>query len=92
MTNPSNYGSNITGTLSTTTAIVPVNNLAIPSVITFTTAAGTIQLSVDGGVNYYPAVTPTGSIAATQVYYILSYPVTHIKFNGAVNDKYVIVN
>lgn len=90
LANPAIYGARLTGTLTSTTAIVIVNNLKPISTLVFTSAtAPTIELSLDG-TTFYPAVTPTGSKAG-QIYYILNYPVAAIKFTGAINDTYAVL-
>jgi len=91
MTNPTSYGSALKGTLTATTAIVAVNNLKPISTLVLTSATSpTIQLSLDGGSTYYPAVTPTGTESG-QIYYVLNFPVTNIKFTGAINDTWAIL-
>jgi len=47
-------------------------------------------LSLDGGTTYYAAVTPTGT-ETSQIYYVLNFPVTTVKFTGAVADTYSIL-
>ena len=87
-----NYGSPITGTLSATTAIVPIANaLTTPATIVLNSSAGgrAIQLSMDG-TNFYPAVTPTQTLTG-QIYYVLNFPVSAIQFTGAINDTYSIL-
>ena len=87
-----NYGSPVTGTLVGTTAVVPFPNTPIPASIVLTSAAGgrAIQLSYDNGATYFPAVTPTYT-ATGQLVYVLTAPVTTIKFTGAANDTYSII-
>jgi len=87
-----NYGSPITGTLTGTTATVAIPILVYPATIVLNSAAGgrTIQLSVDNGNTFYSAVTPTGTETG-QIYYVLTFPVTTIKFTGAANDTYSIL-
>jgi hypothetical protein len=87
-----NYGSPITGTLTGATAIVstPASAIQYPATVVFnSTTTPTIQFSLDG-TNYYPAVTPTGTITG-QIYYVLNFPVAKIKFTGAANDTYAIL-
>jgi len=88
-----NYGSPITGTLATTTAVATVPNTPFPLTIVLNSAAGgrSIQLSVDNGATYYSAVTPTAT-QTSQIYYVLTFPVTNIKFTGAANDTYSILS
>jgi hypothetical protein len=92
MENPSNYGSPITGTLTSTTATASLNNQRIPSTVVLNSAAGgrTIQFSFDNGATFYAAVTPTYS-ESSQIAYVLNFPVTTIKFTGATNDTYSIL-
>ena len=87
-----NYGSPITGTLTATTAVVPVPfNVTVASIVLNSSAGGrAIQLSFDGGVSYFAAVTPTFT-ATGQIVYTLSFPVTAIKFTGAISDTYAIL-
>jgi hypothetical protein len=87
-----NYGSPITGTLTGTTATVTVPNLFYPASIVLNSAAGgrAIQLSLDNGTTFYSAVTPTGT-ETSQIYYVLTFPVTTVKFTGAANDTYTIL-
>lgn len=87
-----NYGSPITGTLTATTALIPITNaLTTPATIVLNSSAGgrAIQLSMDG-TNFYPAVSPTQTLTS-QIYYVLNFPVSAIQFTGAVNDTYSIL-
>lgn len=89
-TNPPSYGARITGTLTSASAAVAVNNLKPISTLVFnSTTSPTIQLSLDGTI-FYAAVTPTGT-ATGQIYYVLNFPVAAIKFTGATNDTYAIL-
>ena len=87
-----NYGSPITGTLTGTTATVGVPTLVYPATIVLnSTASGrTIQFSLDNGTTFYSAVTPTGT-ETSQIYYVLTFPVTTLKFTGATADTYAIL-
>jgi len=87
-----NYGSPITGTLAGTTAIVSLPNVVYPATIVLNSANSgrTIQFSLDNGSTFYAAVTPTGT-ETSQIYYVLTFPVTNIKFTGAANDTYSII-
>ena len=88
-----NYGSPITGTLAATTAIVALTTaVQYPVTLVLKSADGAraIQLSFDGGVSYFPAVTPTLT-ATGELVYALTYPATNVKFTGAVNDTYSIL-
>ena len=87
-----NYGSPITGTLTGTTATVAVPNLLSPATIVLNSAASgrAIQLSLDNGTTFLTAVTPTGT-ASGQIYYVLTFSVTTIKFTGAAADTYSIL-
>ena len=87
-----NYGSPISGTLTGTTATVAVPNVVYPATIVLNSAAGgrAIQLSLDNGATFYSAVTPTGT-ETSQIYYVLNFPVTTIKFTGAAADTYSIL-
>ena len=73
-------------------AIQQVFNLPSPISIVLNSSASdrTIQLSFDG-VNFNPPVTPT-YIATGQIVYILNFPVTHVRFNGNLNDTYTILS
>jgi len=89
-----NYGSPIKGTLTGTTATVavPVSAVLYPATVVLNSAAGgrAIQLSLDNGATFLTAVTPTGT-ATGQIYYVLNFPVTTIKFTGAAADTYSIL-
>jgi len=87
-----NYGSPITGTLTGTTLEVLVPNLVYPATIVLNSAAGgrAIQLSLDSGATFLTAVTPTGT-ATGQIYYVLNFPVTTLKFTGVAADTYAIL-
>jgi len=87
-----NYGSPITGTLTGTTATVVLPNLVYPATLVLNSAAGgrAIQLSLDSGTTFLTAVTPTGT-ATGQIYYVLTFPVTTVKFTGAAADTYSIL-
>jgi len=89
-----NYGSPIKGTLTTTTAVVPVPVTAAlyPVSLVLNSAAGgrAIQFSFDNGATYYAAVTPTYS-ETSQIVYVLNFPVTTVKFTGAAADIYSIL-
>lgn len=90
MTNPTNFGSPITGTLTATTKTVVVSNLQIPASIALnTTDSGkAIAVSIDGTI--FNTLTPTASPTG-QIYVALNYPVKAIKFTGAINDTYTII-
>ena len=87
-----NYGSPITGTLTGTTATLALPMLSFPATLVLNSSAGgrAIQLSYDNGATYFPAVTPTYT-ATGQIVYVLTAPVTTIKFTGAANDTYSII-
>jgi hypothetical protein len=89
-----NYGSPITGTLTGTTATVaiPATAVVVPTTLVLNSAAAgrAIQLSLDNGTTFLTAVTPTGT-ATGQIYYVLNFPVTSVKFTGAANDTYSIL-
>lgn len=88
---PAQYGARINGTLIAATFIATVNNLKPISTVVFNSSTSpTIQFSLDGGTTYYPAVTPTGTETG-QIYYVLSFPVTNIKFTGAIGDTWSIL-
>lgn len=85
-----NYGSPVKGTLTGATATVTFPNTPIPATLVFnSTTTPTIQFSLDG-TNFYPAVTPTGTMTG-QIYYVLNFPVASVKFTGATNDTYAIL-
>lgn len=88
-----NFGSPITGTLASTTAVVAIPNTPMPATIVLNSAAGgrAIQFSFDNGATYYAAVTPTYT-ETSQIAYVLTFPVTTIKFTGAANDTYTILS
>ena len=87
-----NYGSPITGKLTGTTVEVLVPNLVYPATIVLNSADSSrgIQLSLDNGTTYYAKVTPTDTETG-QIYFILTFPVTKIKFTGVANDTYNII-
>lgn len=87
-----NYGSPITGTLTGTTATVSIPPLVYPATLVLNSSAGgrAIQLSLDSGATFLTAVTPTGT-ATGQIYYVLTFPVTTVKFTGATSDTYSIL-
>jgi len=87
-----NYGSPITGTLTGTTATVAIPSLVYPATLVLNSAAGgrAIQLSLDNGTTFLTAVTPTGTVTG-QIYYVLNFPVTTVKFTGAAADTYSIL-
>lgn len=87
---PYNYGSPINGVLAEATAVRSVPNLVYPATVVFnSTTTPTIQFSLDG-TDFYPVVTPTGSMTG-QIYYVLNFPVAALKFTGAANDTYAIL-
>lgn len=87
-----NYGSQVTGTLTGTTAIVQLPQTPIPAtlVLKSSDSGRAIQLSFDNGATYFPAVTPTLT-ATGEIVYTLPYPPTHVKFTGVANDIYWIL-
>ena len=87
-----NYGSPITGIFTGTTAAVEVPNVVYPATIVLNSSDETreIQFSLDNGISYYDAVTPTGT-STDQIYYVLNFPVTTIKFTGVADDTYSII-
>jgi len=89
-----NYGSPISGTLTGTTATVaiPVTAVVTPTTLVLNSSAvgRAIQLSLDNGATFLTAVTPTGT-ATGQIYYVLNFPVTTVKFTGAASDTYSIL-
>lgn len=88
--NPIAYGAPLSGTLTSGSATINVNNLKpISTLVLNSTTSPSIQLSLDG-TNFYTAVTPTGSMTG-QIYYILNFPVVSIKFNGAAADTWAIL-
>lgn len=88
-----NYGSPITGKLTATTGVVSVPNTPFPMSIVLNSADSgrAIQLSFDNGATFLPAVTPTYT-ATGQLVYVLTFPVTTIKFTGAINDTFNILS
>ena len=87
-----NYGSPIVGELTGTTAMVQVPNIPYPASVVLNSADSgrAIQLSFDFGDTWMTAVTPTLT-ATGQIVYALTYPVTHVKFTGAIGDTYTIL-
>jgi len=87
-----NYGSPITGTLTGTSLEVLIPNLVYPATIVLnsTDEGRAIQFSLDSGVSYYDATPLTGT-ATGQIYYVLTFPVTTLKFTGVADDTYSII-
>lgn len=87
-----NYGSPITGTLTGTTATVSIPSLVYPATLVLNSSASgrAIQLSLNNGATFLTAVTPTET-ATGQIYYVLTFPVTTVKFTGAASDTYSIL-
>lgn len=87
-----NYGSPITGVLVDTEVDVKIPfSGPISSVILNSAAVGrAIQLSFDYGTTFHDAITPTYT-TDDQIVYVLTFPVTDIKFVGEENDTYTIL-
>jgi hypothetical protein len=87
-TNSSTY--TLTGT--TLTISTQAKTMSIPMSITLDSTAGgrAIQLSTDGGVDFFAAVTPTLTMTSEIMYYC-TYPITHIKVTGVANDTVTLV-
>jgi hypothetical protein len=87
-----NYGSPISGKLTGTTANVSLSGVQYPASIVLNSTNGSraIQLCFDNDTTFTPAVTPTYT-ATGQIVYVLTFPVTYIKFTGALNDTYSIL-
>lgn len=89
-----NYGSPITGTLTTTSNTVALPNPGVqyPATIVLNSSnvSRAIQLSFDNGSTFLTAVTSTLT-ATGQLVYALTYPATNVKFTGAANDTYSIL-
>jgi len=87
-----NYGSPITGILTGTTATVAIPNLVYPATLVLNSSdeGRAIQLSLDSGTTFLTAVTPTGT-ATGQIYYVLTFPITTVKFTGVADDTYSIL-
>lgn len=67
-------------------------NDTCPSTITFksSTAGRKIELSTDGGVEYFqPSYT---NASATMLVVTLLAPVTHVKVTGSIADTFILVN
>ena len=81
-----------TTTSTTATVAIPVTSIAVPATIVLNSSAAgrAIQLSFDNGSTFYAAVTPTNSETG-QIYFVLTYPATTVKFTGAANDTYSIL-
>ena len=78
------------GALVGTVAVVSMINAYLPSTLTLKSAAGgrKIELSTDGGVEYY---TPTvDATSATMQIVFVKTSVTHAKFTGAALDTWSI--
>ena len=87
-----NYGSPITGALTATTKVVPIPASPTPISLVLNSADNgrTIQLSFDNGATFYAAVTPSYTEVG-QIVYVLTFPVTSVKFTGAIGDTYSIL-
>lgn len=71
---------------NSTPFVVPIGDMGTPMRATLSSAAGgrLIELSSDGGVNYWtPAVDVT---SAPMVNVVILAPVSHVRFTGAAND------
>ncbi|MDB5777595.1 MAG: hypothetical protein JWP38_3728 [Herbaspirillum sp.] len=77
---------------ASTVAIVPaaIHGCQMPLTATLKSAAGgrAIQLSTDGGVEYFTPTVDTTS--ATMLIVIIGAPVSHIKFTGAAGDTWSV--
>jgi hypothetical protein len=63
---------------------------SFPATLTLKSSAGgrKIEVSTDGGTEYYlPAIAAT---SATMLVVNLMYPVTHVKFTGAISDTAIV--
>lgn len=85
-----NYGAPISGTLTSTTAIINFLGERTPAGIALnsTDVSAAISFSFDN-THYYTA-TPTGTMTG-QIYYVLTFPVRSIKFTGVSGDTYNII-
>ena len=64
--------------------------MPVSLVLNSSDAGRAIQFSFDNGATYYAAVTPTYTEAG-QIVYVLTFPVTTVKFTGAIGDTYSIL-
>lgn len=92
---------NTTIALTATTQVVATGGsmtphspaIQIPVSITLISTAGgrAIQLSTDGGLNFWPAVTPTLT-STPEIQYTCAFPITHIQVTSSgTGDKLVLV-
>jgi hypothetical protein len=86
-----NYGSPITGIINATGSAVAqvTGQLTQTSTIVLNSASGAMAFSLDGGTKFYD-ITPTGTQSG-QIYYVLTFPVTSIRFSGAEGDTWAIL-
>jgi hypothetical protein len=90
MINPKIYGAPIvSGKMVDSFEIVYVNNLKPISTLVLNSFSGKISLSVDGNL-FYDGVTPTQEQSG-QLYYVLTFPVRAIQFQGNPGDTYAII-
>lgn len=75
--------------LSGTQVILPMNNAPLPCTVTLkSSAAGRkIELSTDGGVEYFTPTVDVGSSATMQIVTVTA-PISHVKFTGIAGDAY----
>jgi hypothetical protein len=74
-----------------TTAVVEVTQW--PGTLTLKSDAVTrkIELSTDGGTEYFQPSTDSSSTTSTQLVVTISGPVTHVKFTGEADDVWVVL-
>lgn len=86
-----NEWQNVSGTLVSSTYIEPAVHKILPLTVTLKSsdAARKIELSTDGGIEYF--VPPYSQTSSTLIVVTIDAPVTHIKFTGATNDTWGVL-
>lgn len=91
MTTYSHPGTFMSGTLAGTTLTVPMTRMPIPATVSLTFATLStqkIELSVDGGTEYFEPQYDHAS--ATQRVVVITAPVSHIKFAGVAGNTWSV--
>ena len=79
------------GTLANSTPLpIPITVNALPLTITLNTtyASKLIEISTDGGVNYFTPVYDTSS--ANQIITHIDAPISHVRFTGTAGDLWSV--
>lgn len=76
---------------SASALVIPVpGNMNLPGSITLKSSSGSrlVELSVDGGVEYFTPVMDQATTTMLSV--VINAPITHVRLTGDVNDMYLI--